>query len=63
MLQREIEGAKRHPNSRARAVILERGIRAAAVLLLELLGEVEPEDEVARELALRDIRVMVEVVQ
>lgn len=54
MKEREIRAAKTHLNSRARMEITEKGVRAAAVLLLEQLGEVEVDDSPAGQTARRD---------
>lgn len=61
MQEREIRAAKQHLNSRARMEITEKGVRAAATLLLEQLGEIEPGDESARRAAIDAVLLMAEV--
>lgn len=62
MKDREIRAAKQHFNSRARMEITEKGVRAAATLLLELLGEVELDgDTNARREAIDAVVLMAEV--
>ncbi len=63
MDDKEVRGAKRHHNARARFAILEKGMRATALLILEQLGEVESFDPGVREGLLVDIKRLVEVVQ
>ncbi len=61
MKERDIRGAKAHVNSRARMEITERGIRAAATLLLQMLNEVEPELEDAQAECIAAVKLMAEV--
>ncbi len=58
MNEREIEAAKQHRNSVVRMEITERGIRSAATLLLEMLGEVTALDADAQATAIADVSLM-----
>lgn len=61
MQEREIRAAKQHLNSRARMEITEAGVRAAATLLLEQLGEIEAADDDVRRDAIAAVLLMAEV--
>ncbi len=60
MLKRELVSAKRNPHSLARLAVMEAGMNAIAVLILELLGEVEGTAK-QRESSVRDIRLLIYV--
>ncbi len=62
MKQREIESAKRILNSRARLTILEDGMSGSALLILDMLGEMESFSAEARGKAIQAILLMIEVV-
>jgi len=61
MNKRELKAAKRHRQSKVRQDVLEKALRAIAVLLLESLGEVKPETPAARREAVEAIELAVEV--
>ncbi len=61
MNEREIRAAKQHRNSLARMEITEKGIRAAATLLLEQLGEITAGGPDAHREAVNAVLLMAEV--
>jgi len=60
MNKRELNSAKRFPHSRARQLVLERGMDAIARILLTMLGHLEPTDDQQVE-AVRAVQLIMEV--
>jgi len=61
MQPREIESAKRIPSSRARALIIERGLSAIARLVLDQVLGLEAQDAAARSASLSDVQTLLDV--
>ncbi len=61
MLPREIEAAKRHPHSLARAQVLADALVAIGTLQLEQLGELEVGTPAKRAVLIAAVRLAVEV--